>query len=321
MSVQATLKKKSGEVLATLTLPRTAADVSLVRYVSFLSEMKKFELEGANPMHIMAAAVGEFTGIDLATILQAKVGEQWEQDKELDGGIRSLYGWCVNALSSFKGEARKPDGFTFGYQGDTYRIPFIVAAEIAGGLPILPELETGEAIEAFETIRGFQQQIKDAGDPKGERKRRIFELEKSIAKGIDTSGDMAREVRKLNAEIEYDGDPNGNLMFAQYLRMIAILAKMDGEQLPANDGDRERWIQARMIRFQGIDCKTALDVDFFLIGLLMHSKKTHPAIGSLILPLFALAAATQSRPRPKERRTIERYRTKRKFKNGSAGGR
>ena len=315
----ARLKRIDGTVVAEIPLPRSAADVPLSRYVSFLVEMKKLGLEDVNPIQIMAQAVGEATGVGLGEILQAKVGEQWEQHKELDGGVRSLYGWIVNALTNYKGQARTPDNFSFQYNGETFKIPYIVAAELAGGLPVLPQVETAEAVEAFETIRGFNQQIKDAGDPKGERAKRIKQLKEAMAKGEDKNGDMAREMRKLEAEIEIEGDPNGNLMFAQYLRMIAILAKKEGERLPANDGDRERWIQNRMIHLQHIDTKTALDVDFFLIGLLTRSNEMPGAIGSLILPLFALAAANQSRPQQSGKHTKGQFRTKKKFKSGLVG--
>ena len=319
MTKLARLKRANGEVLAEIPLPRSAAEISLARYISFISEMRKFELENANPIQIMAQAVSEVSGVDLADILAAKVGEQWSEDQQLDGGIRSLYGWYVNALSNYKGKGRTAQNFGFEYGDEYYRIPYIVAAELSGGLPILPGVETSEAVEAFETIRGFNQQIKDAGDPKGERRKRITQLKEAIVKQGDSAGDMARELRKLEAEIDTDGDPNGNLLFAQYLRMIAILARKEGEKLPTNDGDRERWIQGRMIHLQGIDTATALDVDFFLSGLLTRSKKTHPVITSLILPLFALAAAIQSKPQRNAKPTIERYRTKKKYKSGLVG--
>ena len=235
--------------------------------------MRKFELENANPIQIMAQAVSEVSGVDLADILAAKVGEQWSEDQQLDGGIRSFYGWYVNALSNYKGKGRTAQNFGFEYGDEYYRIPYIVAAELAGGLPILPDVETSEAVEAFETIRGFNQQIKDAGDPKGERRKRITQLKEAIVKQGDSAGDMARELRKLEAEIDTDGDPNGNLLFAQYLRMIAILARKEGEKLPTNDGDRERWIQGRMIHLQGIDTATALDVDFFFERFIDALKK------------------------------------------------
>jgi hypothetical protein len=313
----ARLKRTNGEIIAEVPLPTSAAELPLVRYLSFLVEMRKFELEGANPMQIMAQAVAEISGVDVADVLRAKVGETWQEDKQLDGGVRSLYGWYVRVIASYRGEVRNPETFAFKYGGDAYHIPFAVSSEIAGGLPMLPAIEAGEAVEAMETIRLVRQQIADMGDPKGERKRRIGQLKEAIVKQGDTDGVMMKEIKRLEAEAEIDGDPNGNLIFSQYLRLVAILARKEGEKLPASDGERERWIQDRAMKLQGIDTQTALDVDFFLIGLLTLSKRTHPVIGSLILPCFALGAATQSREQPKKKPTIERYRTSKKFKKGS----
>lgn len=318
---RATLKRRNGEPIAVFDLPETNTETPLSRYISFLNEMKKFELEDINPIQVMAQAVGEFTGVELGDILQAKIGDEWEKDRQLDGGVRSLYGWIVNTLTNWKGEARSPNDFTFEYKGDKYKIPYLVSSEIAGGLPTLQgnDIETNDAVEAFETIRMFDQSVKSAGDPKGERAKRIAQLKGDIVKNGDESGDKMREMKRLEAQTDHDGDPNGNLMFARYLRMIAILARKEGERLPTNDGDRERWIQTRMLHFQEIDTKTALDVDFFLIGLLMLSKRTHPVIGSLIHPLFGLAVANQSRQQQSAKPTIKRYRTKRKYKSALAG--
>lgn len=311
--IRAKLKRPNGEIIAEIELPESAREISLARYVSFLSEMRKFELEGANPVRIMAQAVAELCGVDVAAVYEAELGETWDERKEAVDGVRSIYGWAVRALTNYKGRSRTGNDFAFEYKGETYQIPYIVAAELAGGTPVLPPITTAEAVEAFETIRGFDKQIKDAGDPKGERAKRIKELKEAIAKQGDKSGDMMREIKRLEAEIDIEGDPNGNLVFAQYLRTIAILARKDGERLPPNDGDRERWIQARMIHLQEIDAQTALDVDFFLDSLLTLSKRTHPVIGSLMLPLFALAVATQSNSRQKGKHIIKQSRTKRKY--------
>lgn len=315
----ATLRRKNGDVIARIVLPRSAADVSLARYISFLNEMKKFELEDANPMMIMAQAVGEFTGVDLDDILLAKVGDNWAENRELDGGVRSLYGWIVQAVSNYKGEGRTKDSFEFQYKGDTYQIPIIVAAELAGGVPTVSPVETGDMVEAFETVRTLQRDITKEKDLQKVRTKRIEQLKITMVRSGDKTGGMEREIRRLEAEIELENDPNGNLLFLQYLRLVAILAKRPGEKLPANDGDRERWIQERVMHLQEIDAKTALDVDFFLSGLLMYSKRTLGVAGSLILPLFALAATIQSKQQPKGRRTIRQWRTNRKSKSGLAG--
>lgn len=315
----ATLRRANGDVIAKFELPRSAADVSLSRYISFLNEMKKFDLEDANPILIMAQAVGEFTGVDLADVLLAKVGENWAENRELDGGVRSLYGWIVKAVSNYKGTGRTKDGFEFEYNRHTYQIPFIVTAELAGSTPVVTPIETGDMVEAFETVRTLQRDITKERDIQKVRTKRIEQLRVAMVRSGDKTGDMEREIRRLEAEIELENDPNGSLLFLQYLRLVAILAKRPGEKLPAQDGDRERWIQERVMHLQEIDAKTALDVDFFLSGLLTYSKRTLGVTGSLILPLFALAAAIQSKQQPKGKPTIRRYRTNRKLKSGLAG--
>ena len=316
----ATLKGANGKAFAKVILPRSASEVQLSRYVSFLNEMKYFDQEGANPIVVMARAVSEFFGIDFGQVARAQIGEGWEKDKDFDGGIRRLYGWAVNAVTNYKGVFRTPEDFGFDYMGDRYEIPFTIAAEL-GGLPMLPNVTAAEAIEVYEAIRGFDEMKKDAGDPKKERRRRIVELQKAIVSGGDADGTLKTEADRLANEIEIDGDPHGNLAFAQFLRMIAILCRKPGEQLPTKDGERERFIQSRMIHFQQIDAKTAIDVDFFLNSLLTRSKKTHPVVGSLILPLFALSVSTQSSRQQKDRRTIAQWRSKKKFGKGLAGAR
>lgn len=315
---QATLKKTDGTILATIPLPRSAADISLVRYISFLNELKKLELpEQYNPMQVMAQAVSEVSGVELGQILIAKVGEQWQQDKQLDGGVRSLYGWFTNALTNYKGGGRTAQNFEFQYKGETYRIPYIVAAELAGLKDTLPPVDVKQAIEALEVFRIYDQEVRDIGDPEKVRAIRIKQLKDAIAKQGDESGAMANEIRILEAEIEINGDPNGSLLFSRYLRLIAILAPKEGQTLPNSDTERELEIQRRMIHLQDIDAKTALDIDFFLISLLNLSGKTNPVVGSLILPLFALAATTQSRERQKKQPTIKRYRTNKKLNSAS----
>lgn len=312
----ARLKRKDGTLIAEIPLPRTAAEISLAKYVSFLSEMRKFELKSANPIRIMAQAVGEITGVPVADILEAKVGEAWAADKELDGGLRSLYGWCVNALTNYKGQGRTAEDFEFEYKGEKYQIPYIVAAELAGLSDSLPPIDVKQGIEAFEVFRVYEQEVNDVGDPKKERHKRIEQLKTDIVKSGDANGDRARELRRLEMEINLEGDPNGSLLFSRYLRLVAILAPKEGQFLPDSDTKRELEIQARMVHLQEIDTKTALDVDFFLTNLLTRSGRTSNVIGSLSLPLFALAVATRSSSRLKTKRTKKRSRIKGKSKGG-----
>ena len=99
--VVATLKRKSGEVVCKIPLPRTAADVPLSRYVSFLAEAQKIGDAAHNGMHVMARAVHEFTGTPLEEILLAKVGGEWDETKSLSDGVRTLYGWIAHTIGEY----------------------------------------------------------------------------------------------------------------------------------------------------------------------------------------------------------------------------
>lgn len=249
----------SGEVLIELPLPQSLADVSLANYVSFLNEIRGVDYEGAlgdpdytgpNPIVQMARAVGEFCGEPLDKVLRGKLGEAYHEETGLDGGIRSLYGWLVRAICTYKGVPRTGESCKVFYNEQEYEIPYITAA-VLSGTPLLPTVETVEAVEAYETVRVYEEMNKT------------------------------------------DDDPQGNRAFARYLRTLAVLLRKPGERLPTEPGDRERFIQGRMVEFQEMDAKTAVDVDFFLLNTLTLSETILPLVGSLTLPLFALALTIQ----------------------------
>lgn len=274
----------TGEVLITLPLPDSLADVSLANYVSFLNEIRGVDYEGAlgnpdytgpNPIVQMARAIGEFCGVPLDKVLRGKLGEAYHEETGLDGGIRSLYGWLVRAICTYKGVPRTGESCKVSYGGQQYEIPYITAA-VLSGTPLLPTVETVEAVEAYETVRVYEEMNKT------------------------------------------DDDPQGNRAFARYLRTLAVLLRKPGERLPIEPGDRERFIQARMVDFQGMDAKTAVDVDFFLLNTLTLSEVTLPLVGSLTLPLFALALTIQPQSARRGKRLLP---TKKLLVPASAGGR
>ena len=274
----------TGEVLITLPLPDSLADVSLANYVSFLNEIRGVDYEGAlgnadytgpNPIVQMARAIGEFCGVPLDKVLRGKLGEAYHEETGLDGGIRSLYGWLVRAICTYKGVPRTGESCKVYYGGQEYEIPYITAA-VLSGTPLLPTVEAVEAVEAYETVRVYEEMNKT------------------------------------------DDDPQGNRAFARYLRTLAVLLRKPGERLPTEPGDRERFIQARMVDFQGMDAKTAVDVDFFLLNTLTLSEKTLPLVGSLTLPLFALALTIQPQSARRGKRLLP---IKKLLVPASAGGR
>lgn len=93
----------------------------------------------------------------------------------------------------------------------------------------------------------------------------------------------AFETQRLSQmSIDETGDENGSFLFSYYLRMLAIIARKDGELLPADEMAREKFLSERQTFFRDIDAATALNVDFFLFNTLGHYAMTNHVIGSLM---------------------------------------
>lgn len=61
--------------------------------------------------------------------------------------------------------------------------------------------------------------------------------------------------------------PDPNYTFTMILQLIATFAKSDGDKLPKNDSDIERWISERVVYFKDVDMQVGLDVlNFFFAG-------------------------------------------------------
>lgn len=247
--IKGTLKVKSQEGGIELLLPTSLAEVPLSRYIDFLSEQEKIGNEEENAILVMAKSVGLFLGVDLAELLGAQVGDVFEKEyKGLDGSLRSLYGYIAKLVGESKPQLRSQENATFVYKGETFRIPLILQQAIVGDV-LLPDVETIEAVEAAEVQRATFQSLK-------------------ALEGLE--GQQA-------------ADQRASLYYSLYLRLLAILARKDGERLPIQDAERERWINDRAIFFQEIDAETALDLDFFLRGILKNSNANLPYVGFLSL--------------------------------------
>lgn len=106
---------------------------------------------------------------------------------------------------------------------------------------------------------------------------------------------------RINNAMSADGDPKGELWFTEYLHILAILARKEGEQLPLDDAERISFISDRAAHFMDIPADIALDVDFFLLTGLLLSKITPRFIGSLTLPALQILQEVKKRPRQSAR--------------------
>jgi len=163
--IRATLTKPDGSILLEVNLPSTAKELPLKNYISFLSEVKKMGV-GANPILTMAKAVSELTNTPIEQVLQASLGQTWMEGDEIQGGIKTMYSWAEGVVDKYLGTIQNRVPWRFEYKGGYYFIPPIIVSQLSGAA-LLPNLETCQAIEAFETIRLFDKESKKSGDEDG----------------------------------------------------------------------------------------------------------------------------------------------------------
>lgn len=235
------LRKPDGTIIAELPAYRSLYEVPLNRYIDFikaeepLHDKERMEAGEVNVARVLAKAVGEFFGVSITDAMQSHYGQI---DDLPSGGLQSLYVWIANLVGTFKARIRTPADCYFDYKGERFTIP-IIGIQTLSALPLLPDMETGQMVEAYEIRR--------------------------IAKRL----------------IDSTKDPEGSGLYSYYLQLLSVLALKEGERLPVGESEIENFINTRALHFAEIDAGTALDVDFFLAGLMRPSEVTGAAVGTL----------------------------------------
>lgn len=183
------LKSKGGKTIAELPAYKSLYQVPLSRYIDFLKvrepldlaiaeigniekeEEKRgaFEAKAMNIPRIFAQSIGAFFGLDLDMVLKSEFGNYEELEAESSGVVTArlstLNQWVINLLGTFSPKIRRAEDCTFEYKGEPYSIP-VIGVQTLASLPLLPDLETGEMIEAYEIKRLAQAKIQK-DDPEG----------------------------------------------------------------------------------------------------------------------------------------------------------
>jgi len=305
---QAILKRVDAEPLV-IDLPTDLTELPLNRFVDFQVEAREFDNPDANVYGVMAKAVSAFTGYPLAEIIEAEIGDY--SDPEISGGIETaltqLFGYCSNLCTSAKGRIRDTENASFVYMGRTFTIPVIRQLMFTVEFQLAP-LSVIETVEALEINRLAELKVKGEGDPTGSIRKSIMDAANAETADAEMSNKekarILREAeRRADYEIEKAGDPNGNVLFSRYLRLIAVMCRGESEKLPFDDAERAAWISERSVFFQNIDTQTALDVDFFLSSISSGYVKSRGVVGSLSAFLLSLALTTHLRnPQPTKKR-------------------
>lgn len=255
-------------------LPEALSEVRLNRYIDFLTENEAIGNEEENQILAMAKSVGAFLGVELDVLLAAQLGNVFEvNSKSLEKSLYSVYGYIAKLVGECSPELRSQESATFEYKGEEFSIPLILQQAIAGDV-LLPDVEVVEAVEAAEVQRVTFQSLKKL--------------------------EITPETR----------DQRGSLYYSMYLRLLAVLLRREGERLPIAEAERERWINDRAVFFQDIDAATALDLDFFLRGILRNSETNLQCVGFLSLQSLGLLAAIslkKGKHSPVRRTSTRRY--------------
>lgn len=271
---QGRIKNGKGETVAEFGIPFGLSELPLNRYVDFLVETKRLR-EGGNYVECMAKAVSGFYGIDLVKVLESQVGDLSQADPgDFDGTLAALFAHASKVAAAFKPQMMNPETCRFTHKGKSFTMPYILHAVL--GEPILPGIETVEAIEAAEAQRLAMAEI-------------------------------GKE----------QGDEDGSHFFSMHLRLLAILARQDGERLPISDGERAAFLNERTLFFQDIDAATGLNIEFFFQNFLQPSNQTPRTLGFFSRLHFGQVGEMLWR---KGRHTTGRKNGTRKFSGGSGGG-
>ncbi len=280
--IKISAKNKAGGVAAELEMPGGLDELPLNRYIDFFAHTKRAMYR--NPVQEMAAALAAFCGVDVQEIYGiAADGE---------GGLRQLYAFALDRMHNWGPAATGANGgMVFEHEGQVFEVRDFLAPQT--------DMTTAEAIEALEVVRLFGDEIDkratlteaaiDALASPGD-KEKAAALAAAAPKGADISGERA-----IIDLIAAHGDEDGNFAFTRFVKIVAIFARKPGETLPPSEAERAAFIEKRMLAFQGISAKTALEVDFFLQTMFARSGMTPPCIGSLTRPLLEAVAETKLR--------------------------
>ncbi|MGL6008496.1 MAG: hypothetical protein ACRC1D_03490 [Culicoidibacterales bacterium] len=321
--IKAKIIRPDNSVLIEFDLPRSLHEVQLSRFIDFLIESRPLQKD-ADPtaIVILTKAVSAFYGIDSGILFDAAAGLNTGHDS-FAGSISQLYGHAAKLIGEFKPSLANGKK-AFQYKGDEYHVPTIIEQSIKGEY-ILADLSVAEVIEVSELSRFRDQATKAKGDPNGSLK---VKFDKMVGQKIDelANGGTDEQLKVIDEaarqmyreQVEIDGDPDGSLMYSYYLKLLAVITRRSGEQLPVEDSTREYWIQERAAHFQEIDAATALDVDFFLTDISKSYVNAMRVGGFLKSRCFAVVAAI----RLKSAKPGKKASTIRKKSLGkSAGGR
>lgn len=286
MKARGKIQNNAGEVLAEFDVPSNLYEIPLNRYIDFLTEVGNATPDNYIQQH--AKAVSAFYGVDLYTVFSAIYSNEDTQDEsaadfELNTVIQ-LHGYAAQMIDKHLSEAIKSPAVSVNN-------PYF---DFLGERYNIPVIVTRVLASGLHDV--------------------LPNL--SVIEAIEAS----EANRVFEATVENDSD--GSATFAKYLKLLAVLCRKDGEQLPVDDAQRELFILERSNIFGGqngevISAGIALDIDFFLTAFSGRLKNVQPVSTFLYLRSLTIAALVTLRRQP-VRKPAQKT-TANKYLNGSGG--
>jgi len=291
--IQGQLKNNKGEVLATFDAPQSLYELPLNRYVDFITEMDKRNEDSSNEIACISRAVSAFFGIDLESVMMAQYSEGEQADAVTAHlmAVKQLYGYAANLIDRHLGEMMATpkinmESQSFDFCGQQFVLPAIGVRALSNG-----------------------------------------DIEKILPPLTTVECIEAAEVHRLtDALITENGDPDGNYIYAKYLKVLSVFSRLSGESMPLDDRAREQFIVGRADFFGGnnpnkeiVNAGISLDVDFFLTPFSVRYGKAPIVVGFLYLRSRELALTALLKPKPTRGQKPKAKRTAKKSLKGLGG--
>ncbi len=255
--IEVDLKDRTGKIVATFDVPGMAEEIQLNQYIDFLVTLRETREEGANEPAVIARALAHVIGCDIAELRRVNYGHPIEYDFAAEEVVGTTLGLYAWILKVI-GE-HKPRIRSSGEASFVHK-------QVRYSIP-------------YGAIQGA--------------------LEASQYSPLNTIEAIeAYEVKRLTTEsIASTGDGDGSKWFSQYIRLLAVFARKEGEEIPLDDLERSNFLALRAAELQDICLPVALDIDFFLTSGLLRSNRQPGLIGSLTLPTLTTLLEVQKRPK------------------------
>lgn len=168
-------------------------------------------------------------------------------------------------------------------EGDLYALPFDLESDVLVGAEGF-QIDRNATFDELSILRlfihcqnivlNYTPSFEDVSHFVFNWKHETFYLSGSIGKNLSdknlTTGEMIEilEFERLKkAETQKEGDADGAIYFTTLLWRFAVMMRKEGEQLPINKSERQKFLEKRIKFFKDLPMSIVLELSFFLTRL------------------------------------------------------